>query len=192
MSDNSLVIWLWSASCRTLVPGPSRTPSDRPSSSQAAPPPASSPPWRVSGADGRRSRSRTAQLTGRPVLYGQSPYKDYGFQRVWLKQNLKFKGWNSQAHREFPGKFESSNLSRDNLSRETGRSYFYGARPGPKSTNPLSPNNILNSKWRDKSKSISNWKTSTTEKAVGDGDRRVAVGGGDPRCNMIRYHFDNM
>ena len=32
------------------------------------------------------------------------------------------KGWKSQAHREFPGKFESRNLSRDNLSRETGRS----------------------------------------------------------------------
>ena len=28
---------------------------------------------------------------------------------------------NSQAQREFPGKFESSNLSRDNLSREIGR-----------------------------------------------------------------------
>ena len=32
-----------------------------------------------------------------------------------------FEGWNSQAHREFPGKFESRNLSRDNLSREIGR-----------------------------------------------------------------------
>ena len=29
--------------------------------------------------------------------------------------------WNFQAHREFPGKFESSNLSRDNASREIGR-----------------------------------------------------------------------
>ena len=35
--------------------------------------------------------------------------------------NLDFKGWNSQAHREFPGKFESSNVSRDNVSREIGR-----------------------------------------------------------------------
>ena len=37
------------------------------------------------------------------------------FQRVRLKQNLKFKGWNSQVHREFPGNLESRNLSRDNL-----------------------------------------------------------------------------
>ena len=29
--------------------------------------------------------------------YGQSPYQDSGFQGVWLKQNLNFKGWNSQA-----------------------------------------------------------------------------------------------
>ena len=34
---------------------------------------------------------------------------------------MNSKGWNSQAHREFPGKFESSNLSRDDLSREIGR-----------------------------------------------------------------------
>ena len=30
------------------------------------------------------------------------------------------KGWNSQAHRGFPGKFESSNVSRDNVTREIG------------------------------------------------------------------------
>ena len=30
------------------------------------------------------------------------------------KHNLNCKGWNSQAHRGFPGCFESSNLSRDN------------------------------------------------------------------------------
>ena len=34
---------------------------------------------------------------------------------------LNLKGWNSQTRREFPGKFESSNLSRDNVSREIGR-----------------------------------------------------------------------
>ena len=28
--------------------------------------------------------------------------------------------WNSQVHRELPGKFESSNLSRGNLCREIG------------------------------------------------------------------------
>ena len=54
--------------------------------------------------------------------YGQSPYWHYGFRRVWLKHNVNFKGWNSQDCRGFPGKFESSNLSRDNLSREIGRS----------------------------------------------------------------------
>ena len=32
------------------------------------------------------------------------------------------KGWNFQAHREFPGKLEPSNLSRDNVSTEIGRS----------------------------------------------------------------------
>ena len=66
---------------------------------------------------------------GSPLLrdfpsHGQSPYSDSGFRRVWLKQNPHLKGWNSQAHRELPGKFESSNLSRDNLSREIGRTGF--------------------------------------------------------------------
>ena len=58
-------------------------------------------------------------------VYGQSPYgqSPYGFQRAWLKHNLKLKGRNCQAHREFAGKFESSNLSRDNLSREIGRTH---------------------------------------------------------------------
>ena len=42
---------------------------------------------------------------------------------VWLKQNLHVKGWNSQVHREFPGSFESTKLSRDNRSREIGRSF---------------------------------------------------------------------
>ena len=52
---------------------------------------------------------------------GQSPYSDAGFQRVRLKQNLNVKGWNSRVRREFPPRFESSNLSRDNLSRGVGR-----------------------------------------------------------------------
>ena len=34
---------------------------------------------------------------------------------------INSKGWNSQAHRECPGKFESSSLSRDNLNRGVGR-----------------------------------------------------------------------
>ena len=33
------------------------------------------------------------------------------------KQNHNIKGWNSHVHRTIPGKFQSSNLSRDNLSR---------------------------------------------------------------------------
>ena len=35
-----------------------------------------------------------------------------------LEHNVDFKGWNSQAQRGFPGKFDSSNVSRDNVSRE--------------------------------------------------------------------------
>ena len=31
------------------------------------------------------------------------------------------RGWSYHVHRGFPGKFESSNLSRDNVSREIGR-----------------------------------------------------------------------
>ena len=37
-----------------------------------------------------------------PRRYGQSPYWDCAFQRVCLKHNLSFKGWNSQAHRISP------------------------------------------------------------------------------------------
>ena len=40
-----------------------------------------------------------------------------------------FKGWNSHARGGSPGKFESSNLSRDNLGRETARSFHYGGFP---------------------------------------------------------------
>ena len=34
---------------------------------------------------------------------------------------LDFKGWNSQVHVELPRKLESSNLRRDEISREIGR-----------------------------------------------------------------------
>ena len=37
-----------------------------------------------------------------------------GSQRVLLKHNPSFRGWNSHAHGEFPGMSESTNLSRDN------------------------------------------------------------------------------
>ena len=36
--------------------------------------------------------------------------------------------WNSHVHREFPGHFESSNLSRDNLSGEIGRKDAFASR----------------------------------------------------------------
>ena len=67
------------------------------------------------------SRADASQTTA-------SPYWDDGSQRVWLTLDLNVKGWNSQAHREFPGKFESSNLSRDNLRREIGRMIREGPR----------------------------------------------------------------
>ena len=35
--------------------------------------------------------------------------------------NISFKGWNSQAPRGLPGGLASSNVSRDNVSREIGR-----------------------------------------------------------------------
>ena len=43
------------------------------------------------------------------------------FRGVLLKHNLNLKGWNSHVHRKFTGRFESSNVSRDNVSREMGR-----------------------------------------------------------------------
>ena len=58
--------------------------------------------------------------TGPGRAYGQFPYYDSGFQRVWLKQNLNTMGWNSQVYGGFLGKFESANLSRDNLSKRLG------------------------------------------------------------------------
>ena len=38
--------------------------------------------------------------------------------------HISFQGWISHVHGEFAGKFESSNLSRDNLSREVGRTTY--------------------------------------------------------------------
>ena len=63
---------------------------------------------------------------------GQSPYSDSGFQRVWLKHNLRLKAWNSHVHREFPGMLESSNLGRANRSREIGRRGGSNHRRGTK------------------------------------------------------------
>ena len=55
--------------------------------------------------------------------YGQSLHSDSGIQRVRLRQNLSVKGWNSHVHRALPGKFESTNLSRDHVSMEIGRTH---------------------------------------------------------------------
>ena len=40
--------------------------------------------------------------------------------------------WNSYVHREFPGNLESTNLSRDNLSREIGRKQCTAIRVAPR------------------------------------------------------------
>ena len=55
------------------------------------------------------------------LVYGQSPYLHCGLQGVRLEHNLNSKGWNSDVHREFPGNFDSSNVSRDHDSRGIGR-----------------------------------------------------------------------
>ena len=41
-------------------------------------------------------------------VYGQSPYQDSAFQRVWLKHNLDPKGWKSHVHRGFTWNIESA------------------------------------------------------------------------------------
>ena len=51
--------------------------------------------------------------------YGQSPYSNYGFQRVRLEHNILRGG--ILISMIISRKFESTNLSRDNLSREIGR-----------------------------------------------------------------------
>ena len=42
------------------------------------------------------------------------------FRGFCFKQHLNIQGRNSHVHREFPGKLEASNLSREILSREIG------------------------------------------------------------------------
>ena len=43
--------------------------------------------------------------------------------RFLIPEGLNSKGWNSKAHRGFPGMFEWANLSRDSLSMEKGPQY---------------------------------------------------------------------
>ena len=54
----------------------------------------------------------------RRVLWSISELRFLDFGGFDSEQNIDLKGWSSQAHREFPGNVESTNLSRDNLSRE--------------------------------------------------------------------------
>ena len=56
--------------------------------------------------------------------------------------SVVYKGWDSQAIGEFPGKFESSNLSRRNLSRETGRT------PNPHYKIPFFSDPTLGQSWK--------------------------------------------
>ena len=72
--------------------------------------------------------------------YGQSPYstKIMDF-RGFDSSRILIKGWNSQVHKEFPKKFESSNLSRDNPSREIGRSSDSAAVPLLFALQPTAP-----------------------------------------------------
>ena len=59
----------------------------------------------------------------KPQTADPSPGGRAGRGRVTRRrQNLNIMGWNSQARREFPGKFESANLDKDNISREIVRS----------------------------------------------------------------------
>ena len=55
--------------------------------------------------------------------YRQSPYEHCGFRWVWLKRDHTFREWTSQAHRGFTGSFESSDVSRDDVSREIGHTH---------------------------------------------------------------------
>ena len=120
----------------TIVKG---TPADAPAEVRAAAPaprPAPPPPrgWSgvaLAGTAVETACRDTTTYEHNDVQYGQSPYLDSGLQRVWLKQNLNFEGRNSQPHREFSGNVESTNLSRDNLSREIGRSRVGSRLPVP-------------------------------------------------------------
>ena len=54
--------------------------------------------------------------------------RNLDFRGFGPKQNLNIKGWNSHVHRESPRHFESTNLSRRNLSREIERTFSTCAR----------------------------------------------------------------
>ena len=50
----------------------------------------------------------------------------FWLQRGWLKQYLHLKEWHVHVHREFLGKFESTNLSRDSSYESRARLKGYG------------------------------------------------------------------
>ena len=56
-------------------------------------------------------------FTGRPISV---LVLRFWFPEGLTQQNLNFKGWNYHVHRDCPGSVESTNLSRDDLSGETG------------------------------------------------------------------------
>ena len=65
-------------------------------------------------------------LNAMRFIYAQSPYQHSGFQRVWLKHVLTYKGWNAHVHRGFRVKFDSSNVSRRHVSRRIEGNIIYG------------------------------------------------------------------
>ena len=71
----------------------------------------------------RRKIAHVLPLAARTPRLRPISVLSWWFQRLWLKHNLNSEGWNYHVHREFPGKFESSNLSRDNFSREIVRMF---------------------------------------------------------------------
>ena len=66
--------------------------------------------------------ARGASLKRQPCVHtADLRAKILDFRGLDSSRILIVKGWNSQAHREFPRKFGSSNLSGDHLSMQIGR-----------------------------------------------------------------------
>ena len=89
-----------------------------------------------------------------------------------------FKGWNSQAHREFPGKFDSSNVSRRNGSREIGRipatyRQLLHKRSFSHSLRPRTNADLVSGRKATLPDQVDN---PTTPKVPGRGGRRLAKG----------------
>ena len=73
---------------------------------------------------GAPARSSLGRVPAHPLAaHGLRPISVL---RFWISEGdsstiLNLEGWNAHLHREFQAKLESTNLSRDNLSREIGR-----------------------------------------------------------------------